>query len=108
MKIWKNRSSIVYPPFKYEWNKTPMRAGSTRLKEVYESTMFPGDFMVIVVENPGTPGEIELDARLSVLEKSSYDPNFGSAAQFYYKKLVRDINQLITRCPIIRSAPRDE
>ena len=99
MKTWKNRSSKTYPPFEYEWNGNPMHAGTTRLKEVSSSTMSPGDHMVVVIENPGTRGETELDARLSELERSSLDPNFGPAAQSYYKRLVRDVRRLMTTNP---------
>lgn len=76
-----------------------MTAGPTRLKEVYESTMFPGDFMVVVVEHPGTPGETELDARLSELEKTSHNLSFGPNAQSYYKKLVKAVNRLTANKP---------
>lgn len=74
-----------------------MHAGPTKLGWIVESTMPDESPMVTVLENPGGPGETELDITLSDLKTASVNPSGSIRLRAYYHDILRAAERLMKR-----------
>ena len=95
MRRWKSTSSKIYQGFDYTWNGAPMHAGPTKLGWIVESTMPDESPMVTVLENPGGPGETELDITLSDLKTASVNPSGSIRLRAYYHDILHAAKRLM-------------